>query len=461
MSRVPRLPSERKHSRTSMGLVLANRCAGAALQVGVVVVVARLGSARTLGGYLAFSALVRLLGAAVSFGQPWYMLRSIAQADEVGDPARSRLVLWAGVRAVTRTFVVAAAVGVPIGLVVAARAGLGLEAFLLVLVATLTVGGYAYTDVGVDALKARSLTHWGVFLDFALTPLFVIAWAAIAVLLEAPSGILGLAVAHTAGTAVSAAASFILWRRDHRRRYGPGTGEAPLETIPAPGRGARRITFSFGLTSFLNVAAPSLPQVLLPLVMNLADVGRVGAALRLTSIPGVLGVGLSSVFAPRFARLAVNNDRRGLRDALRESQVWMTGLYFPFAIAFIVLPEQVVPVLGPEFGGTAMALRVLGIGQLVNAVTGLSPMLLTMCNTEMYVLVATAASAVVSGGASVAAGGAWGVLGAASGYAAAVSLRNALMYVKTIRVIRNGALVPSSTTMGSAVRGRRSVRDRA
>jgi O-antigen/teichoic acid export membrane protein len=442
---VPTLPSERKQSRTSTGLVLVNRAAGAALQLGVVVVVARLGDARTLGGYLAFSALVRLLGPAVSFGQPWYVLRSIAQADQVGDPAGARLVLRAGVRAVTRTFVVAAVLGVPIGLLVAARSGLGSDVSVLVLVGALAVGGFAYTDVGVDALKARSLTHWGVFLDFALTPLVVIAWATIAVLFKAPSGILGLAVAHTVGTAVSAAASFILWQRDDRRRYGLGTDEGPRRSIVPPRREARRITISFGLTSFLTVAGPNLPQVLLPLVMSLADVGRIGAAIRLTSVPGVLGVGLSSVYAPRFARLAVTGDRRGLREALRESQLWMMGLYLPFAIAFIVLPEHVVPLLGPDFRGTAMALRILGIGQLVNAVTGLAPMLLTMCNTEVYVMVATAAGVVVMGAACVAAGGSWGVLGAASGYAAAVSLRNVLIYTKTIQVIRRGVLVSRPT----------------
>ena len=198
---------------------------------------------------------------------------------------------------------------------------------------------------------------------------------------------------------------------------------------------------SFGLTSLLTTAAPSLPQVLLPLVMSLADVGRVGAAIRITSVPGVLVVGLSSVFAPRFARLAITEDRTGLHRALRESQRWVMGLYIPFAIVFIVLPERIIPILGPDFAQTAVALRILGIGQLVNALAGLAPMLLAMCNTEDFVVAATGASVIVMGAASLVAGARWGVIGAALGYAASVASRNVMLYVKATRVIRSGQLV--------------------
>ncbi len=198
---------------------------------------------------------------------------------------------------------------------------------------------------------------------------------------------------------------------------------------------------SFGFTSLLTTAAPSLPQVMLPLVMSLADVGRVGAAIRITSVPGVLVVGLSSVFAPRFARLAITEDRTGLHQALRESQRWVMGLYIPFAIAFIVLPEHLVPILGPDFAQTALALRILGIGQLVNALTGLAPMLLAMCNTEDFVVAATGVSVIFMGGASLALGARWGVVGAALGYAATVACRNVIIYMKAVGVIRSGELV--------------------
>ena len=427
------------------GLVLANRGVGAALQFVVVVVVARAADARTLGAYLAFSALVRLVGTAVSFGQPWYALRAIPQADEVGDPAGSRRIVRQGARAVSRSFLLVLAVGVPAGLVLASHLGWQGGAWL-VAVAALAVGGYAFTDVGVDALKARSRTHWGLFLDFSLTPLSVIAVAIASILLGVTPGIFGLALAHAVGTLLSALASFVLWERDHRRRF-PDAIDAGDGALPTA-RAVRRSTMSFGLTSLLTTAAPSLPQVLLPFVMSLADVGRVGAAIRLTSIPGTLVVGLSSVYAPRFARLAIVDDRRGLTAALRESQIWVTGLYIPFAIVFIVAPQHVALLLGHDFAGTATPLRILGIGQLVNALTGLAPMLLTMCNNEMYVVTATAVSVVAMGGASIAAGAAWGVIGAAFGYASVVSLRNVLIYMRAAVVIRRGTLVSEHAPVG-------------
>jgi O-antigen/teichoic acid export membrane protein len=430
--------------KRSTGLVLANRAVGAALQLGVVVVVARTADARTLGGYLVFSAIVRLVGTAVSFGEPWVALRWIAQADEVGEPAKSRIVFLRSVRAVTRNFLVAAALGIPLAIIVATRSYPGSATLVLIALGASAVAGYAYTDIGVDALKARSMVQRGVFLDFSLTPLCVIVWAIAARTLGGSAGIVGLALAQTLGAIASAIASFVILQRDHRRRFG-GIGETTSK-IPARTRSERRTVLSFGMTSLLTTAAPSLPQVLLPLVMSLADVGRVGAAIRLTSVPGVLVVGLSSVFAPRFARLAIANDRAGLHRALRESQRWVLGLYLPFAIAFIVVPERLVHLLGPDFAQTAVALRILGIGQLVNALAGLAPMLLTMCNTEGFVVAATGASVIVMGGASLAAGARWGVVGAALGYAASVASRNVMIYLKAIQVIRSGPLVSESAT---------------
>ena len=443
------LRAGRTPRKRSTGLVLANRAIGAALQRGVVVVVARTADARTLGGYLAFSAAVRLIGTAVSFGEPWVALRWISQSDEMGNPVKSRIYLFGSVRAVTRNFLVAMALGIPAAILVIGRTDLGPKALVLIPLGVLGVGGYAYTDLGVDALKARSMVQRGVFLDFSLTPLCVITWAIVANATGGSAGIAGLAVAQTVGALASAVASFVILRRDHRRRFGAIDPGATKVHVRTPSE--RRTVRSFGATSLLTTAAPTLPLVLLPLVMSLADVGRVGAAIRLTSVPGVLIVGLSSVFAPRFARLAIANDRSGLHDALRESQRWVMGLYLPFAIAFIVFPERLVPLLGPDFAQTAVALRILGIGQLVNAMTGLAPMLLTMCNTEAFVLAATGASVVVMGGASLAAGARWGVVGAALGYAASVASRNVMIYVKANQVIRSGPLV--SETAAAELQG--------
>jgi len=366
-------------------------------------------------------------------------LRSIPQSDEMGDPAKSRIYFLGSVRAVSRNFLVAIALGVPGAILVLGRAHLDAETIALIVFGVLGVGGYAYTDIGVDALKARGMIQRGLFLDFSLTPLCVIVWAIGVKFTGGSPGILGLAAAQAVGAVASAVISFAMLAWDHHRRF--GSVDPGGRKVPPRSRSERRTVLSFGFTSLLTTAAPSLPQVMLPLVMSLADVGRVGAAIRITSVPGVLVVGLSSVFAPRFARLAITEDRTGLRRALRESQRWVMGLYIPFAIAFIVVPERLVPVLGPDFAQTALALRILGIGQLVNALTGLAPMLLAMCNTEDFVVAATGGSVVVMGAATLALGARWGVSGAALGYAATVATRNVVIYVKAARVIRSGQLV--------------------
>ncbi len=198
--------------KRSNAVVLGNRAVGAALQLGVVIVVARTADARTLGAYLVFSAAVRLIGTAVSFGEPWVALRSIPQADELGDPGKSRIYFLGSVRAVTRNFLIAIALGVPGAILVLGRAHLDAETVALIVLGVLGVGGYAYTDIGVDGLKARGMIQRGLFLDFSLTPLCVIVWAVGVKFTGGSPAILGLAAAQTVGAVASAVISFVMLR---------------------------------------------------------------------------------------------------------------------------------------------------------------------------------------------------------------------------------------------------------
>ena len=115
-----------------------------------------------------------------------------------------------------------------------------------------------------------------------------------------------------------------------------------------------------------------------------------GAVLRLTAIPGTFAVGLTSMYGPRFAKLWVARNLPALRSTLRETQLWMTGLYLPFALAFVVFPALVTDQLGSDFQGSANALRIMGVAQLINALTGQAPMMLSMCRDEVQALVRAA-----------------------------------------------------------------------
>jgi O-antigen/teichoic acid export membrane protein len=251
--------------------------------------------------------------------------------------------------------------------------------------------------------------------------------------------VLGTAMA--ASGALAASVGVGLWWRDDARRAPSG---AVSDLALDDGRDERGRT-AFGLTNLANVVGANALPLLLPLVMPIADVGRVGAALRLTAIPGTIGSGLVSVYAPRFAREWAAGLRRRLAGSLRETQVWMLALYAPFGVAFVVLPEALVALLGPEFEGTATAIRILGLGQAVSAFAGTGVVFLSMCRQERVALAATTLAVVAGAGVALVGGAGWGITGASFGYAVVLAATNAATLVWAhVGVLRRMPPLPPS-----------------
>lgn len=441
-------------NRTRQVTALAARIAGAALQVGVVLLVGRLLGAAVLGRYLVFQAGVRLAGTVVGWGHPWYVLRTVAEQDELGHPAEAERAFRTSLAAQFRLLGAFALVAVPV-VAWSTWSGGGPIPAVLGWAGIAGVAGFAVTAIGSFALKARQRQPMALFLEFSATPLAVAAAAVGANGASGPAPLTWLAVAHGASAVAAALIGLVMFERTPAPAPGEADGAdaanladagspadlaavaatAPANALVIDGRDAARSRLAFGSTNVVNMIGQNVPQLLLALVLPIAEVGKLGAVLRLTAIPGTFAVGLTSVYGPRFAKLWVARDRRTLRATLRETQVWMTGLYLPFAVAFVAVPELVSDQLGADFHGAATALRLLGIGQLVNALTGQAPMMLSMCRDEVQAFARMAIGVAVALALSVGAGAAWGVNGAAAGLAAGLAVQNLAMWVRAHELV--------------------------
>ncbi len=431
--------------------VLVARVGGAAVQMLAVVVVGQARGPEVLGYYLVFQSATRVAGTVLSFGDPWYVLRSVAEHDAQGRPDRSGGVLHDSLARQSRLIAGASAV---VGAVFAAGVAVGWFPWSWgwsVLAAVVAGAAFAYTAIIVNGLKARERQSSGLLLEFALPPLAVVLWVLVGPDGSDRSAMGGLFWVYTAAAVLSGAVGLQLWRRtqvlaERRPVEGPHAAAAPAPVAspsaepvdPFPEETAadhRRSRTSFGFTNVVQVAGQNLPLLLLPLVLAAGEVGRMGAALRLTAIPGTIGLGLGSVYGPQFARHWIRGDRDGLRRSLRVTQVWMVGLFAPFAVAFIVVPEVLVAVLGDDFEGTAVVLRILGLGQLANALSGQAPMLLSMCRDEAFAMV-TAAVTVGLGLVALVVGGAWwGLTGAAVAHATMITVRNVVVWARAVQFV--------------------------
>ena len=421
------------NNRTRQVVSLASRVVGAALQVAVVVVVGRLLGSDVLGRYLVFQAAVRLAGTVVGWGHPWYVLRTVSELDEVGQAEDARHVFTSSIRAQLRLITIATAIAVPY-LVWSTWTGRGPVAATVAWSGLAGIAGFAVTAVASFGLKARMRQPMALFLEFSVVPLAV-AGAAIAARGQSdPTALAWLTIAHGASALAVAAVGVALFGRTSAPPADPApAARVAVDAVPRADlsdRGAVRSRLAFGSTNVVNMIGQNVPALLLALVLPFSQVGQLGAVLRLTAIPGTFAVGLTSVYGPRFAKLWVNRDRRGLRSTLRETQIWMTGLYIPFAVAFVLVPDLVTDQLGADFEGSAVALRIMGLGQLVNALTGQAPMMLSMCRDEVQALVRMAVGVALSLVLSLLGALLWDVEGAAVGLAIGLAIQNLAMWVR-------------------------------
>jgi O-antigen/teichoic acid export membrane protein len=235
----------------------------------------------------------------------------------------------------------------------------------------------------------------------------------------------GLALA-TAGLAIS------LWRSGKAKMQG--------SVEPASANPFRvREMATFWILGTVTAVTTNIPYLILPHVISTAEIGLFGISQRFVTMAVTIANALTALFAPRFARHFAEGDHVALRRDLAQSQVYSLLAYAPFVLAYLLIPASLLAILGSGFQEASDILRIMVIGQSVNAATGLAATSLQMTRDEGSLLRLNLVFLVVGALAIAGLGWRYGLQGAAWGQSLALAGRNLAVYLRARASLRRPA----------------------
>lgn len=119
------------------------------------------------------------------------------------------------------------------------------------------------------------------------------------------------------------------------------------------------------------------------LILTSVDTSMFGAAQRLSLIVALPMAALQVVFSPSISRLAVKGSPAALQRLLRTGAALATGVTLLVALPLFVAPRWILDVVyGPGFQQAVIPLVLLTCALIVNALTGLAGLTLSMAHRE-------------------------------------------------------------------------------
>ncbi|MEO0438956.1 MAG: oligosaccharide flippase family protein [Pseudomonadota bacterium] len=415
-------------------LLATSRGAGIAAQMGVQIAVGALAGPAGIGILQLHFAWGTLLGEVVGAGEPTRALRdhSIGYAQGrrrqiARELTRSalRIVLFAlGLFLVTSTgWLLMKAVGSPTSA----------STLLFSIMASAPL--FALVRLASETLKAVERPLGAVALENAAMPGTILLFCAIFAagwLRASPSNILLAAILGLLAALLGLLATLLyaLHKGDDRQTL--------EHTAPAHSRQFRpRSQWYFWLNGLLNIAFLQLPFLLLPWIASAEEIGRYAVAHKLVNVITTLLLLMAAVYGPRFARAAAAADSVRLEQLLAQTQRVSMAVFLPTLAILCLCNNGLASLFSLEAGTLLTLLLILGAGQLINAATGLSGVLLNMAggeHLEMRLLVA--ASAITALG-TVPLARHFGVEGVAAAITLGIAARNTAAYFLAKRHIES------------------------
>jgi O-antigen/teichoic acid export membrane protein len=157
----------------------------------------------------------------------------------------------------------------------------------------------------------------------------------------------------------------------------------PRLPLPRPvAADLRRTAMVLCVVGFLTMAVSQIDVLAVALFEGPAQAGLYSASSRIAQAMSVALVAVNFVLAPRVARLFAAGDRQRLQREVSSAASWCLGLMAAASLVLIPAAPLVLHAFGPEFSAAADALRILMVGQLVNAFCGPVGTLLVMTGRQ-------------------------------------------------------------------------------
>jgi O-antigen/teichoic acid export membrane protein len=138
---------------------------------------------------------------------------------------------------------------------------------------------------------------------------------------------------------------------------------------------------------FMNVIITKSNTILVGFYRDATSTGLFGAA---ATVSPFISLGLASfgkIFAPVISELWERGDVAELEATFKSVTKWVFTLAFPIFLVFILFSPYVLLVFGRDFPGAATTLRLLSLGQIVDAMVGPIGFILSMTGRQNLNLV--------------------------------------------------------------------------
>jgi O-antigen/teichoic acid export membrane protein len=384
--RTPGLLSGAAASRLT---VMAIRFTAIALNFAVQLVMARVMGLSAFGVANTALALLNILVIPAALGYETASVRFVALTREDGPHLRALTVHFGRNVLLSSAFT---CLLIAAGAVVEQRLGNAEQAVALAML-LLIVPGFALVRVGEGWLRGfgslvRALINSGVVIPVLSILIILGEWALLGSTRDVGvGGALGARAAATA-VAVLTVGLFVSHKLDGRLRP-----RSPLE--PTLASEIHRTAVVLCGVAFLTMAVSQMDIVAVSVVKGSSEAGLYSAASRVAQAMNVALVAVNFVLAPRIARLFADGKTGQLQQEVSSAASWCICLMGGACLLLIPGASLVLSAFGPGFGAAADALRILMLGQLVNAFCGPVGAILNMTGRQSQAIRALSVSAIV------------------------------------------------------------------
>lgn len=211
---------------------------------------------------------------------------------------------------------------------------------------------------------------------------------------------------------------------------------APPNTLDMPKVERGDLFYLWG-SGLLSIGFLHLPFVVMPLYVDTAQIGVFAVAHKFINVITTLLLLLAAVFSPSFARFAAQGNSAALLGLLRRTQLISTAVFLPVTLLLIALADPLAGLFGEDFGNLQNYMLILAAGHLVNALTGLSSVLMNMAGAASKELATLIIAMVAALAGSAWVGPEYGATGLAIVFSSCIALKNIASYLLVLNLLKS------------------------
>lgn len=350
------------------GIALAVKTSAVAMQYVFILVVARTQGAGSLGSFALSLTVMQLLSILALLGLDTWLTRRIAALKAEGDLqgisrayrsvtaiTLSSSILIGGVLFITAPFISAAVFSKP-----ALSIHLQTISIALPLLVLTTVHAGVFRGV-------KNMTGFTLFK--AAIPLIN---ALILLLTHTGMNQISPAAAYVISTALVLVGYVFVWHRNPNYVSAEGTGSRmtwrPLinESLPMM------------ITGSIFFIMNWVDNLVIGIFRTEAEVGLYDSAFKMASVAAITLMAINAIQAPSFAEHHSKQEMGKLKASVHRSGMLLFYTSLPISILLFIFPEWILSFFGPGFSSAADCVRILVVGNFINAWTGSVGILLQM-----------------------------------------------------------------------------------